>query len=671
MRKKIIVSFLISIIMINIFQIGSNSAYADLAEYKSANLILKGDRSLQTFELGEEVRLSIPLRNIGQLSAEDVIVSIDTSDLENFPFEMENMAVTKRLSTIDGQSSEDIGFNLKVRKNVEEKMYPIKVNIKYNSESLSETIYIKIEENRQKPSLKLANVKYKEERVYAGNKSTMILELRNAGEIKVNNIELSFEGFSVDGIRLDGYAEIPTIKEIEKKHFKEIPVNIYADEDLESGTYEIELLMKYKDDYLHQYEEKKKIYIPVEGREEQTLDFAFENLQYPEDGVQTSEDFNIKFNVKNLSQQEAKNITVRVDAGEDILPKSASIKNIKMLGAGQSVSVEFTLFAKDGIEEKNYPVKIGLSYELKGSKENENHSYTQYVGIFVQGDNSKLTPKIIVDDYNYEKEYIKTGEIFPLTISFFNTNKSTSVRNIKVSLMSEGETFSPVGSSNSFFIEEILPNGHVERTVKLKAKSDADQKVYNVNIDMNYDDSKGNEYTAKEIIGINVIQEVRFETSDVKLPNECIVGETSGLSIDFYNLGRGALRNMMVSTKGDFEVKDGDFYIGNIEAGKDDYYDVSIVPNKEGKATGEIIFTFEDAVGNPYEITKKFEINATKLSMPPIPMEGMEQEGMQQGREEKNFNKWIFISIGACIVIGGWTFYKKRKKRAEEVTVDE
>ncbi len=663
--RKIIGCFLIVIIAISVFEIGSSFSYAD--EYKSANLILRGDRSLQTFELGEEVRLVIPIQNLGDLSAEDVIVSIDTSDLENFPFEMEDMAITKRRSSIDGHNSEDIGFYLKVAKSAKEKMYPIKVNIKYNGGSLSETIYIKIEENKQKPTLKLVNVKYREESVYAGNTSTMILELRNAGETKVNNVELSFEGLSADGIRLDDYIEIPTIQEIEKQHFKEIPVKIHVDENLESGTYEIELLMKYKDEYLHQYEEKKKIYIPVEGTEDQTLDFEFEDLQYPKDGVQTSEDFNISFNLRNLSEQEAKNITVRVDAGEDILPKSASIKNIKILGEGQSVPVEFTLFAKDGIEEKNYPVKIELSYELKGSKENENHSYTQYVGIFVQGDDSKLTPKIIVGDYKYGKEYIKTGEIFPLTISFFNTNKNMAVKNIKVSLTSEEETFSPVGSSNSFFIEEIPPSGRVERTVKLKAKADADQKMYNVNIDMDYEDGKGNKYMAKEIIGINVIQEVRFETSDVKLPDECIVGETSGLSIDFYNLGRGTLRNMMINTKGEFEVKDGAFYIGNVEAGKDDYYDVSIVPNKEGKATGEIIFTFEDAVGNPYEIIRKFEISATELSMPPVPMEGMEQEGI----EEKNFSKWIFIAVGVFIVIGGWIFYKKRKKKAEEVAFDE
>ncbi|QXM05283.1 COG1361 S-layer family protein [Crassaminicella indica] len=665
MKNRTIIGLLIFMMLISICSTESIISYAEDDGY--ANLIIGRNREVPTFEPGEEVRFVIPIENIGTGNAQDVVVSLDTSDLKNFPFEMEKMSATKRISSIHGKSDEDVAFYLKVAMNAEAKTYPINVNVRYSGGSASATVYVKIQENRQKPSLKLMNVRYKEGSIFAGQHTTMTLELQNAGETVAKDISLSFEGLKADGIRLDGYVDIPKIQEIQGKHFKEVPVKIYADEDLKSGTYELDLVMKYKDEYLHEYEEKKKIYVPVDGVEDQELDFGFENLTYPEDGINTSEDFIIAFDLKNLSGKDAKNLKVSVDAGAEILPKSASIKNIKTLASGQSTHMEFKLFAKDGIESKSYPVKINVEYGLKGSKSDENHSLSQYVGIFVKGDYSNLTPKVIIDNYNYGKEYIKTGETFPLTITFFNTNKSTAVRNIKVTLNSEGDVFAPVGSSNSFFIEEIGANARVKKTIKLKAKADAEQKTYNLNVDMEYEDSTGKDHSAKENIGVNVIQEVRFETSDVKIPDECFEGEPCGLSIDFYNLGRGTLRNMMIHTEGDFEIKDGSSYIGNVEAGKDDYYDVSVVPTKEGKAAGKIIFKFEDAVGNPYEIVKAFEINALKMEAPPMPPEGMEMEGA----ENDSSKKWIWISIGVVVAVAGFVIYRKRKKKAKEVTIDE
>ncbi|QZY55724.1 COG1361 S-layer family protein [Crassaminicella profunda] len=666
MKRRTITSFLILMMLISICNIGSIISYAVGDE--SANLIVGRNAEVPTFEPGEEVRFAIPIENIGAGSAKDVVVSLDTSDLKNFPFEMEKMSATKRISSIHGHNDEDVAFYLKVAMNAEAKTYPINVSVNYEGGNISKTIYVKIQENKHKPSLKLMDVKYKDDSVFSGQKATMTLDLQNEGETAAQDLKLSFEGLKADGIRLDGYVEIPTIKEIPAKHFKEVPIKIYANEDLKSGTYELDLVMKYKDEYLHEYEKKKKIYVPVEGEGDQTLDLGFENLVYPEEGINTSEDFTIKFDLKNLSGKDAKNLKVSVDAGAEILPKSASIKNVKALAAGEATPMEFKLFAKDGIESKNYPVKINVEYGLKGSNSDENHSLSQYVGVFVKGDHSKLTPKIIIDDYNYGKEYIKTGETFPLTLSFLNTNKSINVRNIKVNITSEGDTFAPVGSSNSFFINEIGANARIKKTIKLKAKSDAEQKMYNVNADIEYEDSTGKAHTAKEIIGVNVIQEVRFETSDVKLPEEVFTGENCSLSVDFYNLGRGTLRNMMIHTEGDFEIKDGSSYVGNVEAGKDDYYDVSVVPTKEGKAAGKVIFKFEDTVGNPYEIVKDFEIEALKMEEPPMPPEGMEMEGM----EKNSSKKWIWISIGGVVIaIIGFVIRRKRKKKAEEVSIDE
>src|SRR6056297_3386872 len=111
MKKKIISSLLIIIILISIFQINNSFSYA-IGDYKIANLIIGKNKSIPVFELGEEVRVGIPIKNIGELSAENLIISLDTSDLESFPFEMEDMTIKKRISLIHGHDHEIANFNL-------------------------------------------------------------------------------------------------------------------------------------------------------------------------------------------------------------------------------------------------------------------------------------------------------------------------------------------------------------------------------------------------------------------------------------------------------------------------------------------------------------------------------------------------------------------------------
>jgi hypothetical protein len=148
-----------------------------------AKLIIGRNAKVPIFEPGEEVRLGIPIENIGSWSAKDVIVSLDTSDLKNFPFEMEKMSTTKKIASIKGHNHKDIGFYLKVATNAEAKTYPISVKVNYSAEkggngSTSATVYVKIQENRHKPTLKIMDVKYKEDSVFAGQKATMILDLQ-------------------------------------------------------------------------------------------------------------------------------------------------------------------------------------------------------------------------------------------------------------------------------------------------------------------------------------------------------------------------------------------------------------------------------------------------------------------------------------------------------------
>lgn len=626
--------------------------------------------AMPEFKAGEKVRWVIPIENSGDETAKNVLVTPVIGDLKDFPFEMDRIVMQRKISAIGPRSQEDAVFYPKVSLNAEEKTYAVQVNIEYTGGgSQTETVYLKIVNDYKQPSLKVNKVMIPGDKLRSGKSSTIKLDVKNDGDLTVKDIEFQLSGFTSEGITLDGSQDIQSVRSIEGKHFYQVPFKVYVDADLDSGTYSLDLSMKYKDQYDKEYKQETKIYLPVEGLESQETDFAFEHVVYPREGVNPNEDFDISFELKNTGQEEARNVKISVDAGSEILPKTLSMKNIGTLVAGTSVPLTFKLFAKEGIESKNYPIKLSVEYEIEGGKSKAVQSIYQYVGVFVkEGTSQNTSPKVIVDDYGYGAEYVKAGETFPLTISFFNTNSKKAVQNVKVSLKSEGDVFSPVDSSNSFFIGQIQANGKVRKTIYLKPKIDANYQTHNIVAEIEYEDNKGEKYTANETMGIPVIQEIKLMTTEVEVPAESFIGNPIGITLDFYNIGRAMIRNMMIRTEGDFDIQDGNLYIGNLEAGKDNYYDVTITPNKEGTSTGKIIFEYDDDIGNHYTTEKEFSINVMKQEEPMMPEDGMEMEQPSQESSQKGI--WIFAGI---VIIGfvGFITYKKRWKKKEEVATDE
>ena len=229
---------------------------------------------------------------------------------------------------------------------------------------------------------------------------------------------------------------------------------------------------------------------------------------------------------------------------------------------------------------------------------------------------------------------------------------------------------SPVGSSNTFVIPKISRGQSLEQTIVLQPVVDADTKIYNVNVSMDYQDEKSNALTASEVIGVPVVQEIRFTLSDMQLPSECYVDSPADVSLDYYNMGRAALRNLMITAEGNFEIRSGEQYVGNLEAGKSDYFSFTVIPHESGSLNGVIRFSFEDAVGNQYRQEKPFMLNVIEN------VEYMPEEDWNfpiEEEEEPGFDKRWLIGGGAAAVAvaGGLIVRHRRRKKQEEIEMDE
>lgn len=381
------------------------------------------------------------------------------------------------------------------------------------------------------------------------------------------------------------------------------------------------------------------------------------NIQNPAN-VSTDQNFDLKFAVKNNSATAAKNIKVTVEPTAPIVNKTKNIFVVTLAG-GESKAFNVQMFAVGGseLQSQNYPIKI--TAETTGT---DASSIVQYTGVFVNAGNNnknKTVPQIIITNYNYGNSAVVANEVFPLSIVLKNTNIDQTLRNIKVSFTAEDGVFIPHNTSNSFYIDKIGPGGSINKTVEFMTKPDAPEKTVSINVDMSYEDNKGNPVSVKDIISVPVIQERRLVIDDIVPTDTYFAGEQGNLTVQYYNMGKNTLNNLVIYAEGDFDFPQSTkVFAGKFDAGKNDFYDLQFIPKHTGESSGKIIFTFEDSSGKPIKIEKPFTIKAEE-ALPEDPM--MDEEMMRPTGTGKG--KFIAIGAGILIVIIAIIIYKKRKKK--------
>jgi hypothetical protein len=187
---------------------------------------------------------------------------------------------------------------------------------------------------------------------------------------------------------------------------------------------------------------------------------------------------------------------------------------------------------------------------------------------------------------------------------------------------------------------------------------------------MSYEDGSGNAFTSKDVISIPIMQETRLEVDDVIAPPELYAGMQSGVSVQFYNMGKTTLNNLRVTAEGDFDTPEStSYFVGNMESGKSDTYDFGFIPRKGGTMEGKIIFTYEDAAGDEQVLERpfSFEIQAEMPAMEEMPPE----DAAAKGGGSKAL--WIALGVLAWLVaIGIFVWRKIRKKKLHrEMEIDE
>ncbi|WP_040951668.1 COG1361 S-layer family protein [Gorillibacterium massiliense] len=643
---------------------------------------VSGNTAIPTGFAGDTLNLTLPIRNSTGNSARDVSISLEPEDKSKVPYETALTNVAQSLDSIDGKVTKTVVFPLKIKADMPSGIYPLKVNYQFNNSfgdpfTSSEGIYIKVENYSTAARLSLGQISTDPKQAVPGETMILRISLANAGSTAAKDVKLTLTGLKSDGFTLNSSSDTKRIGQINGNQSDEETFQLSVSSAITGGSQPLGVKWEYKDNSGNPVTEESQIFIPVKKGPASAAAVSIGKITAPGAPLIPKSSFTINFDVTNGGKEEANNIKVTVASDKELVPTSLSNVMIPALAPGKSQSLSFAMKVAPDAPTKSYPIAITVEYEEMEAGQPVKKTLTQYVGVYVEGadkdedKDSKTVPRIIVNQYSIDPATVMAGQNFTLNLSFLNTSRLKDVSNLKLSVASDDGTFTFDGSS-TFFVEAMPSKGAVEKTLTLRPKPDADAKIYNVTLNFEYEDAKGNPYTSKETVSIPVQQNNRLVAGEVNVLSEAFTGQPIPISLEFYNMGKSILYNLMVSTEGNFTSANNSYYVGNFASGRSDSFESSLIPNEAGELKGTMIFTYEDSAGKSSEYRKEFSIMVN--DMPPAePVPGGDQP---MNPAEPGKNKWkkaLYIGIPALVLLGGTAavIIKKKRRKKKEMELDE
>lgn len=537
----------------------------------------------------------------------------------------------------------------------------------------SHTIKLKVDSNFMPPSLEVDvnNTTAFEENVA----KAIQVSIKNVGHVAAKNVKLeivpSEKVFVADG------SNVRYVENIDSGKTQTIPVSLIVN-DTSTYNLPVEMKLSYIDDLGETKTSSQFIYLSTKGSIAQK-ELGIVTTTEPTGLKKIGEEFSIGFKVS--APDGAKNVKLSVKGTEGIVSKSKSIFIEPKFDKGQAKSYMVNFVATQSVTTGTYPIEIVAEYSLNGKEV----AIKQYATVSVENkkdeegeEKGKGKPKVIVGTYSSNPVVVKAGEEFDLEIGFLNTNQTKTVKNLKANLTVKeqgendtGSVFTPVNASNTFFIDSLTPEQMEIKNIRLYTIPSAKPKTYQITLEMEYEDDKGEAITATENFGIPVEQVTKLEVAEVRVEST-EVGMPTELSATIYNTGKTSISNIRITTTGEgFDVQDNTMIIGALEKGNSKNYMPTIIPNQGGNLTGQIHIEYEDVTGQIKNLTHDFQMDVME-SAPMEEMPGMEE---MPPMEEEKPAKWPIL-LGVCLGIGiaaGITgiVMKKRARKLEEMDIDE
>ena len=657
--------------------------------------------SAYTVKAGSTKDISVQLSSVGLGRFSTIAASLSSPD--------SNIKIEDIGEKTTHSYSPSFSFRISVPKTTPEGIYNLTLNTTVYSVSGSPasngsyTIPITVESDIKTSGLVLDSYEVSKDSVSSGDSFKLKITLKNKCGIDLENVEVTLDGLDSSKFVLDGGFSKQSVN-IKSGKTGIVTFPLVGCAGINTVRESIAITASYRIDP-SKPETAQSLGTSVvincapkaENQEMGKYDLKMTDYSVSSDAVTENTKFNLSLTLKNEGKTEIKNARVTILGLDGI--KFAVNSGLTYadfdIKAGATKNFSFTLVGCSGISSIREVIPIQIDYGTVSSTVSATISCIPTKNS-TPDDGQVFAPNIIIESYDFGGEFVTAGQKFPLNVVVKNTSSEASIENLKITVNGGSSSndgsiaYSPANSSNSFFFERVGIKETAEIGLDLLAKADAVPNSYPLLITFTYEYSvNGKRQHASDVtetITIPLQQEDRLTVNPIEAPNYAVnVGQMCSISTSLVNKGKSGVYNVTAKVEGEgFEASTPSYYIGNVNSGSEEYYDVQITPFMEGDINGEIVITYEDANGVEKEQRFPFAFTAMSFNYDDMIIDGgMYDPGMDPGMdpgfmpEGEGMPVWLWFVIGggAAVVIAVVVIIivvvKKKKRRMELEDEDE
>lgn len=596
-----------------------------------------------TIDPGESREVTLTFRNVGTHHLQSLFTLAAPSD--NSPFTAEFLGNTNSVSRINSNAQRTMRLNISVDATASVGNHYITLNHFFqdhqqNIVTTSHRINVRVGGVYGTPNVRLGNFRAMPAgQLTSGQTFTVTANIENVGVATARDVRISLpQNMSrEDHIFITSDLNQAIFPSMEPGHSSVLNFTFQVAHTAPTGAYTIAFNITFRDEAGQEY---PPVVIPfvanVIGDDGYVPNLEIRDMSAPVGRISVGQTGTVSFYLVNSGEIEARNIRVEATpqtAPEDetaIVPMGTpNMQVIPSLAPGESRRLSFNFSPRDSAVTRSYAIRFRTAFEL--GRGGETITFDQFAAFNVYNPYDdedaqaarRQIPRVIVSDSDVYPPIPRAGHEFEMTITFRNTNATRSVNNIRIEMaevlgttapgqQAHSAGFSPVGGSNTLFIDYLAPHDELTKVLRFITSPEATSGVHTLRFSFQYQDDNFETHEDSEQISISIGQISRLELANVNVSEFASVDQPVWFSFRIINSGHVNLRSIRVRTEGPFDITDAGGtegrFIGTINLQRFAEFDGRFTPLEPGAHQGVFIITGEDPTGEIVELRHTFYI---------------------------------------------------------------
>lgn len=288
--------------------------------------------------------------------------------------------------------------------------------------------------------------------------------------------------------------------------------------------------------------------------------------------------------------------------------------------------------------------------------------------IVTDGQPNDAAPVLKIEDFDADGLIVGGEGAARMTI--VNTSTSREAREITLRASDAKGDILPA-KTNTLHLGALLPGEGIPVTLPLRALHSAAAEPHALELTLTYGYAENQSATVTERRTILIDQQVRLKHTEARLPTQVTQGENLQFHLTLYNMGRGDIRNALLTFDIPHLADGGSVLAGNLEPGESASATANLRVDGEfeGDTSGTLTLTWEDGYGKPFE--KSLPLQTTVLKRAAAPLSAAAASGGVEpepagGFSHREIAAWSIAAAALALLALKTCTASRRIRRLEE-----